>query len=196
MPKEQKPTKTESMPEAEVTLRLAFWLLSRAGRESHADVSIDGAHVHIAAHEQVGRQIQERTVFDIRSFLAKNGWYPGNLKDDWRGTYTREGQSLRIQSVHGFDVQVSHGSKSIKAECKGGRLYPVRGRGAAAVLASAIGQAIVSSSNAQPPEELWVAVPDSPKFDEAAQRIKRSPAFGKTGIRIALVGKAAVRLLS
>ena len=62
----------ELMPEPEVTLRLAFWLLRRAGVKSHADIAIDGAHVRIAAHEQAGRRIEERTVFDIQSFLTAN----------------------------------------------------------------------------------------------------------------------------
>jgi hypothetical protein len=32
------------MPEAEVTLRLAFWLLEYADDAQHADIAIDGAH--------------------------------------------------------------------------------------------------------------------------------------------------------
>ena len=50
--KEHKSIEPESMPEAEVTLRLAFWLLNRADQESHADIAIDGAHVRIARHER------------------------------------------------------------------------------------------------------------------------------------------------
>lgn len=30
------------MPEAQVALRLAFWLLDRADQKCHADVAIDG----------------------------------------------------------------------------------------------------------------------------------------------------------
>ncbi len=47
----------EFMPEAEVTLRLAFWLLDNADAE-HADIAIDGAHVLIKAHEQNGRSVE------------------------------------------------------------------------------------------------------------------------------------------
>jgi hypothetical protein len=132
MRKGHQPTDAESMPEAEVTLRVAFWLLDRANQKSHADIAIDGANVRIAAHEQAGRWIQERTVFDIRSFLAANKCYPQDLKDEWRGTYSFEGHSLRIRSVHGFDVQLRCDGKDIKAECKGGPLQPVKGRSAAA----------------------------------------------------------------
>ncbi len=194
MRKEYEPTGAESIPEAEVTLRLAFWLLDRADLQAHADIAIDGAHVRIAAHRQAGRQIEERTIFDIRNFLSDNECYPENLKDEWRGSYSRKGRSLTIKSVHGFDVQVRCGGKDITAECKGGPLQPVKGRGAAAKLASAIGQVIVSGSNAQS-EELWVAVPDSPTFENVSRRIVKSRAFSNTGIRIALVGRRGVRLV-
>ena len=194
MGKERKPTEAESMPEAEVTLRLAFWLLDRAGRKSHADIAIDGAAVRIAAYEQAGRRIKERTVFDIRSFLAANEYHPENLKHEWRGSYSRKGQSLTIKAVRGFDVQVRGDGKDMKAECKGGPLQPVKGRRPAAILARAIWQVIVSDSNAQS-AELWVAVPDSPTFENAGKRIIKSRAFANTGIRIALVGKTGVRLL-
>jgi hypothetical protein len=183
----------ELMPEAEVTLRLAFWLLGRAGLKSHADIAIDGAHVRIAAHEQAGRRIEERTVCDIQSFLTANNCRPQDLKHEWRGTYSFEGHSLRIGAVHGFDVQVSCDGKDIKAECKGGLLQP-RGRSAAAVFVSAIGQVIVSSSSGQS-EELWVAVPDSPAFENVGRRILKGRAFANTGTKIALVSQAGVRLL-
>jgi hypothetical protein len=193
MPKERRVAEAESMPEAEVTLRLAFWLLHHAEQKSHADVAIDGAHVRIAAHEQAGRRIEERTVFDIRSFLAENKCYPRHLGHEWRGTYSFEGHTVSIRSVHGFDVQVRCNDKEIRAECKGGPLQP-KGQSASAVFASAIGQVIVSSSDAQS-EELWVAVPDSPTFENVARRIIKGRAFANTGIKIALVSKAGVRLL-
>ena len=124
MRKQRRPTEAASMPEAEVTLRLAFWLLRRAEPKSHADIAIDGAHVRIAAHEQAGRHIEERTVFDIQSFLAANKCDPRDLKDQWRGTYGFEGHTLRIRSVQSFDVQVACDGMDIKAECKGGLLQP------------------------------------------------------------------------
>jgi hypothetical protein len=192
MRKEREPT--ESMPEAEVTLRLAFWLLDRSDQKSHADIAIDGAHVRIAPYQQAGRWIEERTVFDIRSFLTANECHPENLKHEWRGSYNRKGQSLSIKAVCGFDVQVRCDGKEIRAECKGGPLQPVKGRSPTAILASAIGQVIVSGSNAQS-GELWVAVPDSPAFEKAGTRINKSRAFVNTGIRIALVGRSGVRLV-
>lgn len=194
MRKQHEPTESEFMPEAEVALRLAFWLLDRAELKSHADIAVDGAHVRIAAHQQSGQGVKERNVFNIESFLAANECNPKELKDKWRGSYSRGDQSLTIKSAPGFDVQVRCGGKDIKAECKGGPLQPVKGRGAAAKLTSAIGQVIVAGSNA-PSEELWVAVPDSPTFENACKRIVKSPSFMNTGIKIALVGRHEVRLL-
>jgi hypothetical protein len=194
MRKEDKPTEAESMPEAEVTLRLAFWILDRGDHQSHADIAIDGAHCRIAAHRQAGRWIEDRTVFDIRAFLGANECHPENLKDEWRGSYSRKGQTLTIKSVCGFDVQARCDGKDIRAECKRGPLQPVKGRSATAILAFAIGQIIVSGSKAQS-EELWVAVPDSPTFENAGGRIIKSRAFADTEIRIALVGRNGVRLL-
>jgi hypothetical protein len=168
--------------------------MDRAGRKSHADIAIDGAHVHIAAHRQAGRRIKERTVFDIRNFLATNGCHPEKLRHGWRGSYSHKGQTLNIESVGGSDVHVKCDGKDIKTECKGGPLQPAKGRRPIAILASAIGQVIVSGSDAES-EELWVAVPDSPAFESAGRRIIRSRAFANTGIRIALVGRSGVRLL-
>jgi hypothetical protein len=194
MKNNHRPTEANLMPEAEVALRLAFWLLDRSDQKAHADIAIDGAHVRIATYQQAGHRIEERIVFDIRSFLAANRCHPESLKDQWRGSYSRNGQSLTIKSICGFDVQVSCDGKDIKAECKGGPLKSVKGRGAATSFASAIGQVIVSGSSAQS-EELWVAVPDSPAFEKAGTRINMSRAFASTGIRIALVGRSGVRML-
>jgi hypothetical protein len=70
------------MPEAEVTLRLAFWLLDHTDDSEHADIAVDGAHVRIKAHEQNGRAVAERIVIDIRSVLSAAGSQPVTLTDD------------------------------------------------------------------------------------------------------------------
>jgi hypothetical protein len=189
------PNEAKSMPEAEVALRLAFWLLDRADEKAHADIAVDGAHVLIKAHKQAGRQVEERTVFDIQSFLIENDCHAQNPKDNWRGSYIRKGRTFNIKSAQGFDVKVTCDGKDIKAECKGGPMQPVKGRSPAMILVSAIGQVIVSSS-IEESDELWVAVPDSPAFEKAGVRTIKSRAFVNTGIKIALVGRNNVRLLS
>lgn len=114
---------------------------------------------------------------------------PVNLTNAWRGLYSWNGHSLYIQSVHGFDVQVRLGDREIRAECKGGGQPSTQ-------LASAIGQAIVCATG-DTAEELWVAVPDTDRFEATAKCIlSKSPALANAGIRIALVGITGVRLLN
>jgi hypothetical protein len=183
------------MPEAEVTLRLAFWLLDSTEQAKHADIAIDGAHVRIKAHQQSGRLIDERIVFDIQNFLIAGECQPTQLMDDWRGTYQRRGKTLTIKSAVGFDVRVRCGDETIAAECKGGPLKPTKGRSVAAVFASAIGQAVTCSAVTQP-QRLLIGVPDSEAFERGGSQILRGAAFQKTGIQIVLVGRPNVRLLN
>ena len=100
MRKEHKPIEAESksMPEAEVTLRLAFWVLDRAGQKSHADIAIGGAHHRIAAHLQAGRWIEGRTVCDIRSFLTANKWHPKSVKKTNGGAPTAAETARALRS--------------------------------------------------------------------------------------------------
>ena len=184
---------TQKMPEAEVTLRVAFWLLDSGGPHGHADVAIDGAHVRIAAHTAAGAPVKERLVFGIKDYLLKNECRPKRLKDDWRGEYVRNDCTLTIGSVHGFDVHFRSADKSIKVECKGGLLQPT-GKSASAILTTAIGQ-VITSDSIFPSDELWGAVPDSPAFEKTGVRIAKGEVFSKTGIRIALVSGRGVRLL-
>src|SRR4051812_20988700 len=51
----------------------------------HADIAVDGAHVRIKAHEQNGRRVDERVVFDIKAFLVAADCQPKSLTDEWRG---------------------------------------------------------------------------------------------------------------
>jgi len=183
----------EFMPEAEVTLRLAFWLLDQADADDAA-IAIDGAHVYIRAHEQSGRRVEEQVVFDIKPFLAAADCEPESLADAWRGTYRRRGKTLTIRSVSGFDVTVKIGRNTVVAECKGGPLKPTKGKSVAAVFASAIGQVVTCSTDAQP-NRLLIAVPDSPAFERGGKQILRSAVFQKIGIEIALVGRQDVRIL-
>lgn len=191
----QKPV-IESMSEAEVILRLAFWLLSQDGAGPHADVAIDGAHVSIAAHEASGRWIEERTVFPIGQFLADTKCiHRNNDSTDWHGDYDWNNSSITIKSVHGFDVQVALHGRLVKVECKGGPISPKSTKSVNAILASAIGQAICADLVTDS-DEVWVAVPDSPGFEAVGRRITNRRGFAGTGIRIALVGRTGVRILN
>jgi hypothetical protein len=183
---------SDAMPEAEVSLRIAFWLLDVRGGD-RAEVAIDGAHVEIAEHQQQGQRVPARTVFDIRGFLREHHWVQ-QTGSDWRGTYARGRQLLSIRSVAGFDVQVFGASGgTTKVQCKGGPLVTVKGKGAGNILTSAVGQAVVSDSDGA--DHLMIAAPDSEGFERAAERIMNGRLFRMTGIQIALVGRENVRVL-
>ena len=175
------------MPEAEVTLRFAFWLLGRCGAGGHADIAIDGAHVKIRGHHAAGRWIEDRKIFPIEQFLMECQWVPDLIGRDWRGTYSRNGQTIAIRSVQGFDIEIVSCGKQIKAECKGGPLRNSKGKSATSILAQAIGQVITCADSME--SELWVAVPDAESFENAAKRIAQIQAFINTGIKICLVHK-------
>jgi hypothetical protein len=184
-----------AMAEAEVTLRLAFWFLDKGEPNSHADLAVDGAHVRIAAHQQAGRWIEERTVFPIEEFLAANDCEPCVPEHKWRETFTRNKRTLSIRSVSGFDFQSISAGKTIRAECKGGPLEAVKGQSVSGIFAEAIGQTVVADSS--PDDELWVAVPDSRTFERVGLSITRQRTFKNTGIRIALVAEnGEVRFLN
>ena len=184
------------MPEAEVALRLGFWLLDHEGPSSHVDIALDGAHVRVRSHRASSRIVKDRQVFDIETFLRENGCSQTPGATDWRGEYIRRGSTLSIKSARGFDVRAIREGRAIGVECKGGPLQTIKGRSPRAILAIAIGQAITDPS-ASKVREIWVAVPDSSQFERAGRTIASTPAFVKTGIRIALVGgKDEVRFLS
>jgi hypothetical protein len=182
------------MPEAEVTLALAFWLLDHAGSKSHADIAIDGAHVQVVAHSAEGRAVKERSVFPIQDYLQTNG-VTKKPERGWRGEYVRRNCTFRIKSVPGYDVQVVVDGKRIAAECKGGPLTRTKGKSERAILEKAIGKLVCSGATPHP-DELWAAVPDTRAFESAGRSIAKTGLFVRTGIRIALVSSPTeVRLI-
>jgi hypothetical protein len=120
---------------------------------------------------------------------------PKSDATDWRGSYSRKDQTLAIRSAQGFDIQVICCGRDIKPECKGGPLGRIKGKNATSILAQAIGQVITCAESES--RELWIAVPDSQSFENAAKRIGRIEAFKRTGIKIGLVSETGdVRVLS
>jgi hypothetical protein len=85
-----------SMSEAHVTLRLAFWLLERTGEGSHADIAIDGAHVRIRGYQHNGIEFPERLSFPIREFLESNGCESEEPSDLWREAYRQKGRYRNV----------------------------------------------------------------------------------------------------
>ena len=105
------------MPEAEVSLRLAFHLLDQSGSDGHASVAIDGAQVYIK-----GRGV----IFPIKAFLRAYGWtlVEQSGRNSWQGTYRcKQNQRLNVHAHAGIgDVEAAVNRTRVRAECKGGPL--------------------------------------------------------------------------
>jgi hypothetical protein len=171
----------DRMPEAEVSLRLAFHLLSMPEAEGTAEVAIDGAQI------RVGR----REVFPIAAFLQVEGWalVEQKGKNPWQGWYERPGQRLWIHSRSGVgDVVARVGGKRFRAECKGGPLIKKRGSQEYPKLRGALGQ-VMTVEEVDGHDVLAVAVPWTEKFGELAERWRRAPLVVRSGVLIVLVGR-------
>jgi hypothetical protein len=171
----------DRMPEAEVSLRLAFHLLSLPGAQGSAQVAIDGAQIRVHGAE----------VFPIAAFLAGQGWakIAQKGKNAWQGTYEREGQQLTIHARSGVgDVVAIVGEKRIRAECKGGPLVKKPGSHEYPILRGALGQ-IVTVEQVDANDVLVVAVPYTSQFQQLVVRWREAPLVSRLGIQIVLVGR-------
>jgi len=119
----------KTMPEAEVALKLAEYLVGRITGVPGASVSIDGA----AAKQ-----------FDIGRYLRKRGWRQQEQrgKNKWAGCYESKGKRLEIHSRPGEgDVVVPVDSYRFIAECKKGPRKKSANGQERRLLAEVIGQA-------------------------------------------------------
>jgi len=169
------------MAEAEVSLRLAFYLLDLPGSDGVARVAIDGAQVKVG----------KRRVFPIVDFFRDTGWVQEEQigSRGWQGRYVKDGQTLIIHSRPGVgDVVVGVGKKRIRAECKGGPLVKKPGSREYRKLREALGQAI-TVDQVHPNDVLMVAIPRTAAFSRLARRWRRAPLVAGAGIQIVLVGR-------
>ena len=146
----------DRMSEAEVAIRLAEYLLTFPSAADHATVAIDGA---VIASADRGR------LFEIEEFLSARGWQFGERQGtrEWRGSYSRNGKGLSINSVAGTgDVVVQLGNRRVVAECKGGPLVKKHGSQEHRSLKEALGQALLWNGDAS--DLVIVAVPDTQWF--------------------------------
>jgi len=171
----------DRMPEAEVSLRLAFHLLSLADAQGDADVAIDGAQIQVHGAE----------IFPIVAFLADAGWEQVEQegKNTWQGTYEHEGQRLTIHARSGIgDVIATVGDRRVCAECKGGPLIKKPGSREYPILRGTLGQILTIEQVAEN-DILVVAVPHTPRFHKLAKKWQNAPLVARSGIHIALVGR-------
>lgn len=168
----------DRMPEAEVALRFAIWLLSFSGAEPYAEAGIDGSAAR---------------VFPVRAFLEEEGWRcvragGRNGTSLYQGTYANEAQTIEVHARPGVgDVVASVDGQRVFGECKGGPLSRSSEGKERARLVAAVGQLVCARL---PAEVLPVAaVPDTPEFRRLAGRMSEGTMAAEAGIRIALVGQ-------
>ena len=171
----------DRMPEAEVSLRLAFHLLAMPDSQGAAEVAIDGAQIRVQGSE----------VFPIAEFLLDLGWKQVEQmgKNNWQGWYEKEGQRLKIHSRSGVgDVVIRVGDRCVRAECKGGPLVKKPGSPEYRILRGALGQTI-TIGQVDANDILVVAVPRTPSFATLAERWQHAPLMVRAGIHIVLVDR-------
>ena len=172
---------SDQMPEAEVSLRLAFYLLDHARGGDTATVSLDGAHV----------ECHGVTVFPLKAFLRQHGWIQTNQEGlrDWRGRYEKTGKVLVVTTQSGIgDVTANVGDQTIRAECKKGPLRRKPGSHEYPLVREAIGQ-LMTVEVVGENDLLVVAVPRTDAFRSLRTKWQGRPLVVRTGIRIVLVGR-------
>jgi hypothetical protein len=171
----------DRMPEAEVTLRLAFYLLALPNSGGTATVGIDGAHVRVHGD----------SVFPIAEFLEDEGWYQTEPqgKNSWHGIYGNGGSTLIVTSRPGIgDVVVKVGDHRVRVESKKGPFIKKRGSPEYPLVREAIGQ-LMTVESVEEQDILAVAVPLTDKFRNLAQKWRTRPLLVSARINIVLVGR-------
>jgi hypothetical protein len=172
----------DRMPEAEVALRLAEFILSLPGSGAMASVAIDGASITVGDAE----------IFDIGRFMAGTGWEPIKEprvgRNAWTGAYRRSDKTIRVHSRPGEgDVVATIDGRRIVAKCKKGPLVRKPGGPEYPLLMTALGQALLFDVSAD--DIVVAAVPDTPVFRKLAETWRSRPLVRRAGIRIVLVAR-------
>jgi len=172
----------DKMPEAEVTLRLALFLVY--GDHTHHDVvcAIDGAQV------KTGNIVH----FPIVAFLNSEGWYGLEQDNKWQCKYNHKeySQSIIVHSSAGEGdlVSILVNGYTLRVESKKGPLLRVKGSKEYPLIREAIGQ-LMTIEHANDNDILAVAVPESDKFIDLAVQWRDRPLMKHTGIHIITVNR-------
>lgn len=170
----------ERMSEAEVAIRFALHLLTRSDTLSPVTICLDRHHV--LSNRQV--------VFPVREFLSEHGWNQVEQigKYPWLGIYQSGDRRLIVSpDSTGGDVVATVGQRSLRVECKKGRLHRTKGNPENRLIHEAIGQLMVIKE-CRDDDVLIVAVPNG--IGQRAKQVwQNRPLMKRTGISIVLVGR-------
>jgi hypothetical protein len=168
------------MPEAEVSLRLAFWLLDHQIVNGPIEIAIDGAQV----------RVKDVVHFDLPGFMATIGWRSLGQVDVWQSewAHTLPSHRIRIHSNPGRGDVVARlrSGRTFRAECKKGPLIRTASSPEYPLLREALGQ-LLTVEEVTDGDIFAVAVPHSPKFEALAARWRRAPLIKRFGIQILTV---------
>lgn len=170
------------MPEAEVSIRLALYLLQHGIAVPPVEVAIDGAQV------QTGQTVH----FEIQSFLERVGCLPLSPGRSWQGNYKHllSSSDFLIHSNPGRGDVVANlrDGRTLRVESKKGPLQRSPSSQEYPLLREALGQ-LLTMESVEERDVLAVAVPRSPKFLELARRWREAPLVRRAGILILTVGQ-------
>jgi hypothetical protein len=172
---------TDRMPQAEVALRFAGFILSLPASGAMASVALDGAGIKAG-----------EGVIDIGRFMAATGWEqtkePQTGRIVWTGAYRRGDKTIRVHSRPGEgDVVATIDGRRIVAKCTKGPLARRPGRPEHSLLMRTLGEALLFDIAAD--DIVVVAVPDTPVFRQLVETWRTRPLVRRAGIRIALVAR-------
>ena len=165
----------DRMPEAEVSLRLALYLVRNRLIDGDVDVAIDGAQV----------KNLDKIHFPMNMFLYEESMVPEFQSAGWQGPY-RVGEcenKIRIHSSSGLGDVVARLStgKLLRIESKKGKLHRSRSSSEYPLIREAIGQ-IMTVDTVEQDHMLGIAVPHSEKFGELCLRWLNAPLIHRLGI--------------
>lgn len=175
----------DKMPEAEVALRLAHYLIASGLATQSVKVGIDGAQVKTG----------DRIHFPIEEFLLSLDWRKLDYSERWQGTYRNPGygERLVIHSTPGVgDVAASiQDGRRLLVECKKGPLVRSKSSVEYRLLHEALGQVLTAENIhlGDNGDVLAVAVPKSKKFEDLAGRWRNAPLVRASEILILTVDR-------
>lgn len=178
------------MPEAEVSLRLAFALIERGLVPSGGaiEVAIDGAQVKTCATTHFAPEEFMRTIYGC-------GWSKNHSGDRWQGTYSHPqfDQTIKIHSTSGCADVVAHltSGQRLRVESKKGPVVGSRNAAEYSLLREALGQ-VLTMADVSEGDVLAVAVPHSEKFEKLAERWREAPLVQKIGVLIFTISEKQV----
>lgn len=172
----------DRMSEAEVTLRLAIYLINGSYTKDDVICAIDGAQVRVGS----------TTIFPILEFLNTEGWVGLEQDKKWQCKFIHEdfSQCIIIHSSSGKGDLVSTltSGHTLRVESKKGPMVSKQGSKEYPLIREAIGQ-LMTVEYADDDDILAVAVPESVKFLDLAVQWRDRPLMKHAGIHIITVNR-------